>query len=125
VVAFNGHENILNAHVNEIPSFVHSTNTCVVIAQLCDAAYYKEGIFCQFYICFSDDEDAEKFSKLYNRESNMVKTINALKESVKISNKASKDAPICGGINAGESKGFHSSFKNEVSGLVSIHIFHR
>jgi hypothetical protein len=124
VVAFNGHENILNARVNEIPTFVHSTDTCVVIAQLCDAAYYKDGIFRRFYIHFSDNEGAGKFSKLYNRESNIVKKLKKLKESMEISNKACKELPTCGDINE-ESKGFHSSPKNEVSSPVSIHIFHR
>jgi hypothetical protein len=52
VVCYNGHENMLNARINEIPSLVHSTNNCVVISQLYDAAYFKDGIF-RYSICTS------------------------------------------------------------------------
>jgi hypothetical protein len=51
-----------------------------VIAQLFDAAYYKDGIFRQFYIYFCDNEDAKKFSILYNRESRLLNMFNKLKD---------------------------------------------
>lgn len=94
VVGYNGYENILNARINELPSLVHSTNDCVVISQLLDAAYFKDGIFRRFYFYFLESSDAQKFCNLYNRESSMVKTIKELRESMRLS-ETFKDAPVC------------------------------
>jgi hypothetical protein len=117
LVAYNGHENILNARVNEIPSLVHGKNDRVVVAQLFDAAFYKDGIFRRFYLYFSDSCDAQKFCKLYNREASMVRTIKKLKDSLVVHSKMSKpDVPVCNG--KGGRKGLDSSsssFSNEVS----------
>lgn len=111
---------MLNARINEIPSLVHSTNNCVVISQLYDAAYFKDGIFRRFYFYFMDSSsDAQKFCNLYNRESSMLRTIRELKDSVKQSTMAFKEAPVC--RSKEERIGFNlSNDQNEVSSCGSI-----
>jgi hypothetical protein len=117
VIAYNGHDNMLNACVNEIPSVIHSANNNVVIAQLYDAAYFKDGIFRRFYFYFLDSSDAQKFCSLYNRESSILRTINKLTDCVN----QFKAIPVC--RSKEESKVLHSSHENEVSFCLSIHCF--
>lgn len=117
VVAYNGHENILNALVNEIPSVVHKTNNNVVLAQLHDVAFFKDGIFCRFYIYFSDRTDAQKFCKLYNRESSMVRKIKKRTDYVENCKMTCKEVPVCSRYNEVR-KGFIASCQNEVRVII-------